>query len=188
MTVEVSDHPGVSDQIRYLAYRLSNQPRFRADERDDIRQDLWLKVLEKLPEFNPRRGKLFTFAMIVITRNSRNLIRHRRAAKRNSGPVASLNGKRDDDCEELGDTLTDRAHEFRTGKHGRDTSELLQLATDTETVLSQLPPHLRALAERLKHSPKTSVAKEMNISRATLQDWMIELRKWFTHTGLDGYM
>ena len=59
---------------------------------------------------------------------------------------------------------------------------------DLATVLGELPPELRELAERRKTQTMQEIADEMGVPRTTLNDWAKLIRQRFVQARLQDYL
>src|SRR5206468_12873391 len=73
--------------IRSKANRLIGRAGLRAQDREDLEQELARHVLERRGRFKARRGTWPAFVQGLVDRYGENLIRARRAAKRYAGPL-----------------------------------------------------------------------------------------------------
>jgi RNA polymerase sigma factor (sigma-70 family) len=68
--------------IRIHSRALVGTAGFAEQDLDDVRQEMRLEVITRLPKFDPRRAQRSTFITRIIERKARQLIRHRKAEKR----------------------------------------------------------------------------------------------------------
>ena len=68
--------------IRIHSRALVRSAGFAEQDLDDIRQEMRLEVITRLPRFDPRRAQRSTFITRIIERKARQLIRYRKAEKR----------------------------------------------------------------------------------------------------------
>jgi RNA polymerase sigma factor (sigma-70 family) len=163
--------------IRRKARYVARCDGFTAHDVRDIEQELRLRLLQNLSQFDPDQAHINVFITMVVKRSVAMLLRERRAKKR----VASLRSL---------DTLTDDVGEPAELLDHRDdgrSADRFDLAHDLAGVLAALPEELRALAERLKVQSVAQAAREMNVPRTTLLRQVERLRHCFEDAGLRIY-
>ena len=185
----VSDAPDPLDPligalIRNKARRLLGKEGLTREDAEDVAQDLYVACLERLGAFDRGRGDLRAFAGTVLDRCVSNILRARRAKKRDYrracsfGPAAGRDGSVSDpgDVSQPPSDVTPPA------------DERADLRADVEGVLGVLPPELRELAARLMGKTKAEVARETGRRPATLRDQIRRLREPFERAGLREYL
>jgi RNA polymerase sigma-70 factor (ECF subfamily) len=189
------ESPEPIDQVvRALIRRKANQLIGRAgltrQDREDLEQELLRLLLQRLSTIDQQRARTSAFLATVIERLASNLLRDRRAAKRDGRRTSSLNvpASGEDAPAELVDTITRREQEARRGRHPRGDEELAQLASDVAEVLAGLPADLRALAERLMSQSVSQAARELGVARTSLYGDIRRLRRRFERAGLKDYL
>lgn len=177
--------------IRRKINQLVGRAGFIRQDRDDLQQDLFLRVLQSLPSFNSRRGHRNKFITAVVERHVANILRNKRAEKRDHRRIGSLNVMvriGEDETTELAETIGQRELDARRGRHPRSQEELAQLAQDMAEVIAKLPEELRDLAERMKTQSVAEIARDMGIPRTTLHESVRRLRQRFEKAGLKHYV
>lgn len=155
--------------VQCKARQLVGKAGYTRQDLGDIEQDLWADFFEHVPQFNPRRASMNTFAAHVIETKMRKLLRTRRAKFRPS-PIERHETLGQDE-EDRG--AVDRAH----------------LAFDVDTVVRGLPSKLRQVATLLKTQSVSAVARRLGIPRRTLRSrYLRELRQIFLAHGLEDYL
>src|SRR5262249_1034887 len=76
--------------IRRKARELVGRAGLTSQDREDLEQELLLRLLERLPAFDAERSAWTTFAALVIRRCAANLLRYRQAEKRDCRTTRSL--------------------------------------------------------------------------------------------------
>jgi RNA polymerase sigma factor (sigma-70 family) len=163
--------------IRRKARYVARCDGFTAQDVRDIEQELRLRLLQNLPQFDPDQGHINVFITMVVKRSVAMLLRERGAKKRVAA-VRSL------------DTLTNDIGEPAELLDHRDdgrSAERSDLAHDLAEVLTALPDELRELAERLKVQSVTQAARDMNVPRTSLLRQVDRLRRCFEDAGLRTY-
>lgn len=77
--------------VRRKAARLAARADFAGVERDDVEQELAVRVLTRLQKFDPRRGSVAAFVQMLANSFAINLIRERHTRKR--APAGSLDAR-----------------------------------------------------------------------------------------------
>ena len=167
------------------ARRLHRKLRVPSSDLDDLRHDLLVDLICRLPGFNARRGSIGAFANIVLrNQSSRIAIRTCLQLKAQGGPLFSLDVPVAGNREPLGETLAE------TGGlavwHGQDRCP----ATTAEDhlalccVLARLPADDRRLCAALAHRSIATLTTEGFGSRSALYRRLGELRHILTVHGL----
>ena len=168
---------------------MCRRPGFSPSDAEDLAQDLTAALLRKAHLYDPARGAAFdTFAGRVIVSAAKMILRDRRRLKRGAGfaaasldtGTADVRGRHVPLADLVGDA--DR----RTGRAAAgDPPAKDDDAEVVAAVLAGLPPHLAAVAERLKHRPAAAVAREMGVSRRRVCDAMGQIRGRFRASGFE---
>jgi RNA polymerase sigma-70 factor (ECF subfamily) len=154
--------PFVIQQAEIGASRLVRRTGFTRQDWDDLRQDLILDYLERLPRFDRTRGDLRGFMFGVV--------RHRAAQ------IAAQQRRRARLDSSSGDAI---------GTPPR-RSQLLNydLRLDVVTAMSRLPEHLRAVAQLLMERTPGEVALITGKSRSRIYQLIKEIRQSFLDSGV----
>jgi len=187
---ELSDY--AIRHIRRRARQLARTEGFAAQDIEDIRQDLIVDLLERLPKFDPAKATCNTFVARIIERKVAKLIRDRNCEKRDPRrEECSLNECIDDgeggSVEHI-QTIAAEEADRRLGRQARSDQETAELALDVEAVLKRLPDNLRRLCELLKTGSIADAARAMGVPRTTLHDHVKKLRQVFEAAGLRDYL
>ena len=175
--------------IRYKACQLCRRPGFSRSDAEDLAQDLTLALLRKAHLYDPARGASYdTFADRVIDSAARMILRARRQLKRAPGfaaqsldtGTADVRGRHVPLADRVADTdpRTGRAADGGPDTPGGDDAEAVARA------LAGLPPHLLAVAERLKHGSVASAARDLGVSRRRVYAAVALIRRRFEGAGL----
>jgi RNA polymerase sigma factor (sigma-70 family) len=168
--------------IRRKARRLTHCPGFTMADREDLEQELLLKVWEAAGRFDPRRSHPHAFVATVVERAAATLARDQKAVKRGhhlahcslGAPTCSADDPR------LAPE-TSPSHFASLPAYEMD----LALTNDLGEVLSRLPHELREVAEQLGTGSKRSIARTLGISRRVLEQRIDALRTHFVTAGLE---
>jgi RNA polymerase sigma-70 factor (ECF subfamily) len=187
---ELSDY--AIRHIRHRARQLARTEGIAAQDIEDIRQDLIVDLLERLPKFDPAKATCNTFVARIIDRKVAKLIRDRNCEKRDPRrEECSLNECIDDGeggSVERVQTIADDEADRRLGRQARSDQETAELALDVEAVLKRLPDNLRRLCELLKTGSIADAARAMGVPRTTLHDHVKKLREVFEAAGMRDYL
>lgn len=167
--------------IRRKVWLLVGRAGFTPQDRQDLEQELLLRLLQSLDHFDPAKGHLHAFLTTVIERAVAMILRERLAKKRDDRSVRSLDQVR----EKAGDSTApaDPHHGWQ---------EPIDLAMDLAEELARLPEDLhdlRPLAELLLTGQSLAqAARDLGTPRSTLQRQVQRLRRYFEDTGLRIYL
>jgi len=163
--------------IRRKVQLLVSRAGFTKQDRQDLEQELVLRLLQSLEMFDPEQAHPNVFITTVIERAVAMILRKRRAKKRDGGVVCSLDQRQ---------TKEGKSPEpIDPRPSDQDTFDL---ASDLAEVLARLPDDLRALAERLKSQSLSQAARDLGVPRSTLQRQVQRLRRCFEDAGLRIYL
>jgi len=142
---------------------------------EDLAQELALHLLCQWPLYDPSKGKPTTFIQNVVDTKVCELIRDRCHPKRDYRCHRRLSAVGEE--AELG--LLDGVR----GQPEVSDQERAEIRADCETVLNNLTPELRRIAELLKSKCPNEIARELDISEATVRRRVAELREHFVAAG-----
>jgi DNA-directed RNA polymerase specialized sigma24 family protein len=120
-----------------------------------------------------------------VDRLAANILRTRRTAKRNSGPIASLSTPLGGDVPDLATAVGTPERDAVRGTSPRDEVGLRELALDVAGLLERLPEELRALAVGLMSESLTALARRLGVPRSTLRDRLQPVRDRLAGGNLD---
>jgi RNA polymerase sigma-70 factor (ECF subfamily) len=177
--------------IRRKVKQLIGVAGFTKQNREDLEQELFARVVQSLPKFDPDQAHRNKFVTTVVERYVANILRNKRAAKRDDQGVTSLNVMieiTEEGPTELAQTIGEREMDSRLGRDRRSEEELTQLALDLADVIATLPESWQTLLELRKTQTMQEVADEMGVPRTTLNGWMRRIRQRFEKTGMQDYL
>jgi RNA polymerase sigma-70 factor (ECF subfamily) len=154
--------PFVIQQAEIRASRLVGSYGFNRDDWDDLRQDLLLDYLERLPQFDGGRGDLRGFMFGVVRHRAAQLV----ARQRRQVPF-----------------VPDGSTENGRSRH-RHTAVNYDLRLDIEQAMSRLPEHLRVLAQMLSERTPREVSRATGKSRSRVYQLIGEIRAAFIDAGV----
>lgn len=187
--------PGQDSFVQALICRKVNQlidcHRFSASDRDDLKQEFFARIVKGLERFDPAVGHRYPFVTAVVERYFANILRERNAEKRSSAKTGSLNiniESPDGGPTELIQTVGEAEVDRRLGRERiLSEEELNDLRLDMGHVISRLPRHLQNFLELRKTLNLKEISAELGVARATLSDWVSEIRVKFEAAGLERY-
>jgi len=179
-------------RIRFKASQMVGKHGFTEDDFEDLRQELMLDVLRRLPKFNSGRADIKIFISTVINNRIATLIErqeaecrdHRRVERSLDEPVPA----EDDDWTTFGDGITEAEARSRLGLAGRSAQERADLAMDVAVVLDQLDEGDRRLCLDLHFKTPLQIARETGIRRAGIYERIARIRGKFIAAGLHRYL
>ena|SRR6266545_1639948 len=165
--------PYLLQQTALRASLLQTSFGFAADDWDDLRQDLALDCLRRLPRFVGSRGNWKGFVHGVV-RNHACVLASRQLQRRPFQPVQF-----DGDSELPDGGLTCKADQAPA----EDFRPFLELGLDTERVLAGLPEDLRIIARYLAEMPISAVRRKTGLTLAQLNQRIRRIRAAFMAAG-----
>ncbi|MCA3446959.1 MAG: hypothetical protein INF93_09615 [Rhodobacter sp.] len=165
------------DEAAIAARRLHRKLVLPAADLDDLRQDLLVDLICRLPGFDARRGSIGAFANIVLrNKSSRIAIRHHRQRRAQCGTVLSLDAPIAGGTEPLGCLLAEA--DGLAAWHGRDLSatEDADLRYDLALALGDLPEDARTLCAALGTCAIAEIVVRTGTSRSALYRHVAQLR------------
>ena len=167
------------------ARRLRRKLVLHAADHDDLRQDLLVDLICRLPGFDARRGSIGAFANIVLrNQSSRIAMRHPRQRRAQGGSLLSLEVPLAGTREPVGDTLTE--DDGLAAWHGQTccAAAVTELHHALQAALARLPAEDRRFCAAVAHRPVTALAAEGFGSRSALYRRLADLRHVLTVHGL----
>lgn len=196
MTTNSPDMLSDDSFVRGVIYRkvskLIATSGFTLQDQKDLTQEVYVRSIKSLELFDPEVGHLYPFVCTIVQRHLKNILRDRLVHKRSSKPGVSLSKVvrgEEGSSAELSHMLRDEDQDRRLGRERRlGEEDLNALRMDLGALISQLPPELQDLLDRRKTQSIAEIARDTNIPRSTLNDWMIQIRNRFESAGIDGYL
>jgi RNA polymerase sigma-70 factor (ECF subfamily) len=184
--------PYVHNLIRRKARQVVGKAGLTPGDVPDLEQELFRRFLERLRRCRHQPANPHAFVTLTVNQSLRSYLRDRSARKRNGGGLASLAtpvADGDGRPVDLAQTVAEHERANRTGHVTLSTQEASALAQDVAGVLANVPPHLRALAERLQAGDSiTRAAEALGLPRTTANDQVRHLREHFERAGLRDYL
>lgn len=149
----------------------------------DLEQELWCRVTQELPRFDPSRGTWEAFVVTVIEGESASTLRYIYAEQRT--PLREEFSLNEEVLDDEGN-LVER-HELTPGA-ACTPRPMRDLEADLARVLAGLTDEQRAVAVALGLGTANSVSQETEISRRGVSRTIEELRRIFEDAGLREYV
>src|SRR5690625_689872 len=181
LPISPADVATLIDEADAAARRLRRKLVLPAADLDDLRQDLLVDLICRLPGFDARRGSIGAFANIVLrNQSSRIAMRHHRRCRAQGGAMLSLDVPLAGSREPIGDTLTE--DDSLAAWHGQCccAAAVTELHHTLQAALAQLPADDRRFCAALAHRPVAALAAEGFGSRSTLYRRLADLRHVLT--------
>jgi len=176
------------DTIRIKAKKLIGKAGFKREDLDDIKQDITLDLLQRLPKYDPEKASLNTFINDVVDNKIARMIEAQNAEMRDfrieSGSLNELVEDLDGTPVELIHEIMDEDLPWNHGTCEISDFNYFELSDDIVKALSELPPQFREMCLRLMKENIFVVAKEMGIPRASMYYHLKIIREHFEKTGL----
>jgi RNA polymerase sigma-70 factor (ECF subfamily) len=174
--ISQSDLETILDEADTAAVRLWRRLGLRRADLDDLRQDLLLDLIRRLPAFDANRGNIGAFAGIVLRNQSSRIaarvVRERRAW---NGGLLSLDVPGSD-----GETLAEQLGENDglSAWHGQGAADeaAIERRIDLARALGALQPRDRSLCAAATQCPVRVLAERGLGSRASLYRRIADLR------------
>lgn len=182
-----SDVATLIDEADASARRLHRKLALPAADLDDLRQDLIIELICRLPGFDKRRGSIGAFANVVLRNQcSRIAIRHHRQRQAQGGTVLSLDAPVAGSAEPLGCLLAET--DGLVAWHGQDRCAAADVETrhDLARALADLPEDVRGLCAALGSCAVADLVGRNGISRSALYRRLARLRLDLAMRGLGG--
>lgn len=160
--------------IRRKAKSLIGKFGYTRSDREDLEQELTLDLLKRVPKFDPRRLSQHRFVASIVRNKIRLMVRARKRIKRRK-----LEG------DESFDSLCNGAQVSHRGIVRQDPTHVWERTEDVQTVLAQLPPELRKIAQLLKEKSVSAVARDLGMTRKVLRMKLAEIREYFIAADID---
>ncbi|HSW45693.1 MAG TPA: sigma-70 family RNA polymerase sigma factor [Phycisphaerae bacterium] len=160
-------------RINYRLGRLARRYQLGPQDRQDLRQDLWLALLRASRRFDPARCPIERFVGMVLNRHCKHHVRQFAQARTNRPQQVAWDHR-------MEAVLLDPQAEADL-RH-------VDLRHDVQALLAQLPRPQRRLCKALMHRPPYQAARHLGISASTLYRQIRRLRPRFAEAGLDGIL
>ena len=173
--------------IHLKASQLVKHRAVRAADREDLRQELWLHLLKRLPTHSESKGSLFAFITTVIERRVRSILRYHNSRLPGCGdsldePIGRSDGELVDRYATLG---SEPPHSPRA-----ETREqyLTDLRFDLEQIIAKLPPDQQDVCRGLMTESLSAISRNKRVARGTLFGRVLKIREAFEEAGIHDYL
>jgi len=178
--------------IAKKAKQLVRQFGFKKSDREDLMQEMRLRVWKGFQKFDATKAHWNAFVTTIIERQVATIIEATCRLKRNEGEYPDsldvlLAQCQEDDAEESDDGLTPRETERFTGRDLETDQKLSVLKLDVDDVIASLPDDLRELCEHLKFYDITETAEQMGVPRTTVHSRLARLKEVFAKNGFEDF-
>lgn len=177
--------------IAYRARRLIGKAGFRAEDLEDIEQELVVDFLERSCKYDPAKAELTTFIDRIVTHKILSMIEKRSAARRDYRKTSLLSNCFLREKEGFWNTLLNliSTDEYldRMGYQDVPHLEQQQLRIDLDMALKRLSEDEQQLLELLKKMSLSEASRELGIARTTLIYRLQKIRKRLSDRGLRDY-
>ena len=177
--------------VRRKVKQLIGRVGFTQQDREDLEQELLLRVLQSLPSFDPKQAHRNKFVTAVVERHVATILRNKRAEKRNDQLVASINVNVEVEglgAVELAQNVSEDELAARLGRKRRSAEDLANLALDIAAVIAAMPKEWQELAERRKTQSMQEISDALGIPRTMLNETMQLITARFKRAGLREYL
>lgn len=173
--------------IRKQARQLVGKRGFSDSDREDIEQQLYVKLTPYLDQADPESPRWKAFVAKTVRRQIVTMIRHNEREMRDHRRASSINvlvvGD-DDKPVEMASNLQENQTPGQRGRDCRTEQELAELRIDLNACIGQLDdPRFREFCERLKRDSISQVASDMGVPRTTVNAWLVKIREQFQERG-----
>lgn len=138
--------------VKYQARRLKLSKCFTHETREDLEQELFCEVWPYLDKYDENKGSFSAFVRKLTEHRANNLLNKQLCMKRDINNYVNIEKE---EC--FADDIEKRA--------------------DVDYMISILPSKWQKICEQLKHFNLCEVAKMNNISRTTLNNIILKIRK-----------
>jgi len=191
MTIESLHDRVLDSDIQYLirtkAGQLTRANGFRRGDRDDLEQELTLRLLERLKAYDPKKASFYCFALVVLDRSASTIIEARTAACRDTSTTLSLqmpDPTAEGDLTPLSQLVGPADRSNRVGRWTLPEDELREVVFDVRSVLESLPPDLRRMARDLATAKRSEIIRRSGEATSRVRDRFHRLRAAFVQAGL----
>lgn len=182
----------VAGLVRGKTRQLLRRAGFTRSDADDVEQEIALDLLKRLPRFDPSKASLRTFATRVVEHCVATLIEGREASCRDwRRAEESLDDLIPDDAGEVVPRWRTLDQEECAGRRRGDAPDeraAHELRLDVAVAVGSLDPALREVAERLRVSTPTEVARATGRPRTTVYESIARIGEALGDTGLSDYL
>ncbi len=176
------------DCIRVKARQLAKRSEFRQSDEDDLQQELWLTLLKRAPDYDPKRGSSNTFIDRVVNSAAGMVVRHTYRQKRALGRKAlsiertSVKDNGDGKCR-LADCLSNDDLSRRTYAFPTDEIARLDDIDAVTQALDNMPEEIRMVCRHVMGGTISSAARDLGVSRHQIRTALQSARPYLERVG-----
>lgn len=174
--------------IRIKAKQVCRRVGFRTFDRQELEQELRLRLWKQFDKFDPEKAHWNVFATTVIERHVATILERERRIKRRKGArllsLTDLVEDFDGELTELANTIGPEDREGLTGRYVDTAENQTDLKVDVADVVCDLPDDLRELCELLKTYNIQEAAERLGLPRTTVSARVKRLREIFSRAGI----
>lgn len=149
---------------------------------DDIRQDLMLDLLERLPQHDPAKAPIALFVAACVHRKIYNLVRSMLVKTRS--PIRDSTDRMEEDLANTGAPMDTQAAELAGEREGH----LRDLRVDLAAMMRHLTREEVVLLQDLMSESVTEIARRTGRTRKMIYRVFTTLRQKLADHGLDQYL
>jgi len=166
--------------IRKQSRQLVGKRGFHDADREDIEQQLYLKLTPYLHQADPESPRWKAFVAKTVGHQIVSMIRHNEREMRDHRRVGSIHelvAGDDNERVEMAHAIGEDETPGRRSRVRRTDQDCADLRIDLDACIEGLEdPRFRDFCERLKHDSIARVASDLGIPRTTANAWLAKIR------------
>lgn len=178
--------------IKLRAVKLKEILGLSRSDIDDLRQDLTIHLIERMPLYDPEKSTPKGFIVMVLNNRIRTIIRlYRESMEALNLTTLSLEEEfSDDDSQPIQrfETIDEEEALLSAGLIRRRMLDHIEMKADVARFLEKLPKRLRDLCLLLQEKPIAQAARETGLSRQKIHDELVRMRLLAEQSGLREYL
>lgn len=178
--------------IKLRAVKLKEILGLSRSDIDDLRQDLTIHLIERMPLYDPEKSTPKGFIVMVLNNRIRTIIRlHRESMEALNLATLSLDEEfSDDDNQPIQrfETIDEEESLLSAGLIRRRMLDHVEMKADVARFLEKLPKRLLDLCLLLQEKPIAQAARETGLSRQKIHDELVRMRLFAEQSGLREYL
>jgi len=178
--------------IKLRAVKLKEILGLSRSDIDDLRQDLTIHLIERMPLFDPKKSTPKGFIVMVLNNRIRTIIRlYRESMEALNLATLSLEEEfSDDESQPIQrfEAIDEEETLMNAGLIRRRMLDQVEMKADVDRFLERLPKRLRDLCLLLQEKPIAQVSRETGISRQKIHEELVRMRLLAEQSGLRDYL
>jgi len=163
-------------RIHYRVARLGRKYCLSTEDRQDLRQEFCLTMFRAGERYKPERCTPERYVRMVLNRCYKHWVR--KLARANENRARSVDAVHFDDVEpDLEYCILD--------PRGENDHRRVDVREDVQTVLADLPEHLRSICLDLMSDSPFRVAKRRGVHHSAIYRAIKKIREHFAHAGIE---